>query len=775
MRDVYIGPIKAVLDFLDNSTMDFILCVSKDNLSKPLPSNVIQLDFGDTVDTDDPAAFSAQLAAEVASFLRRPDARPKLFVCCDCGVSRSAALAAAIRCADGEPHFHNPDLAIWLDPNYMPNPLVYRLTRQALDAPITEDALNTRLTLNATARRKVFSRNTTQTGAAEAKEDCYDKWVQEDIGKAKCNGGIVTTYPVDLGKYCWQVGNIFVFFNPYSPAHTPQTCRPIGRLHPDERRLELISPGHVDKIQKKDFDFVYIPATESRIPENIFEPGIIIETPIWSYARYYAEQHGIPVHAYLCDDEDFVPYGEYKSIKDVLEKQTFQCVKKITIDPKLLWREIYAFLNACSNVDEYRIVGDSDNGPLRVRLGVLHGRWGLDLYRIPPKLKGDLALLPGVALLQPHAFFQSELSHILLPDTICSIKGRVFTECPNLEELSLPASVISIGNQRDLDSPVADCPKLQTITVDPANPKYFSIDGVLYCKENGYLLTYPTGKSGPFDTPDFVLEYASDAFCGCRNLTSIRLGANVTRIGNGAFVGCTSLTELHLHAQIEQLDLFALSGCTKLKDIYIDNPALDILFTDDAAILNFRKQTFFSDNDTLIDCTALIELHLQAQVKPVDLLAITGCTDLKDIYVDDPSLDILLVDDESFLRYCKKRFLHTFNQGHLTIHAPAESTAANFAEQCALKFEPMYNGQRKQIELVCSNDVMDAIIDKFGKDVTVLENDMQSFRAVVNTAVGHVFYSWVFGFAGKVTIKSPDDVKKSYATMVKQAAQSLIE
>ena len=69
MRDVYIGPIKAVLDFLDNSTMDFILCVSKDNLSKPLPSNVMQLDFGDTVDADDPAAFSAQLAAEVASRL----------------------------------------------------------------------------------------------------------------------------------------------------------------------------------------------------------------------------------------------------------------------------------------------------------------------------------------------------------------------------------------------------------------------------------------------------------------------------------------------------------------------------------------------------------------------------------------------------------------------------------------------------------------------------------------------------------------------------------
>ena len=70
----------------------------------------------------------------------------------------------------------------------------------------------------------------------------------------------------------------------------------------------------------------------------------------------------------------------------------------------------------------------------------------------------------------------------------------------------------------------------------------------------------------------------------------------------------------------------------------------------------------------------------------------------------------------------------------------------------------MYNGQRKQIELVCSNDVMDAIIDKFGKDVHVLANDMKSFRAIVSTATGPVFYSWVFGFSGSVSIKAPEDV-----------------
>lgn len=85
----------------------------------------------------------------------------------------------------------------------------------------------------------------------------------------------------------------------------------------------------------------------------------------------------------------------------------------------------------------------------------------------------------------------------------------------------------------------------------------------------------------------------------------------------------------------------------------------------------------------------------------------------------------------------------------------------------------MYNGDRKQIELVCKNDLMDAIIDKFGKDVKVLANDMKSFRAIVTTATGPVFYSWVFGFGGHVAIRAPEDVKEEYAHLVLEAAEAI--
>ena len=85
----------------------------------------------------------------------------------------------------------------------------------------------------------------------------------------------------------------------------------------------------------------------------------------------------------------------------------------------------------------------------------------------------------------------------------------------------------------------------------------------------------------------------------------------------------------------------------------------------------------------------------------------------------------------------------------------------------------MFNSQREEVELICDNEVMDSIIDRFGEDVTTYAYNMTSFRVVVNIAVSHVFYSWVFGFGGKVKIKGPDHVKEKYAEMLRDAVTGL--
>ena len=71
--------------------------------------------------------------------------------------------------------------------------------------------------------------------------------------------------------------------------------------------------------------------------------------------------------------------------------------------------------------------------------------------------------------------------------------------------------------------------------------------------------------------------------------------------------------------------------------------------------------------------------------------------------------------------------------------------------------------------LICENDVIDNLIDKFGTGVKTSRVDKEHFRAIVNVAVNHVFFSWVFGFENKVQIESPREVKYQYIDMLNKA------
>ena len=78
----------------------------------------------------------------------------------------------------------------------------------------------------------------------------------------------------------------------------------------------------------------------------------------------------------------------------------------------------------------------------------------------------------------------------------------------------------------------------------------------------------------------------------------------------------------------------------------------------------------------------------------------------------------------------------------------------------------MFGTEATPVELICSNDVMDAVLDKFGKNVMTYDYDEDHFCAMVDVAVSNVFFSWVFGFGGKVSINSPENVREQYRKLV---------
>ena len=78
----------------------------------------------------------------------------------------------------------------------------------------------------------------------------------------------------------------------------------------------------------------------------------------------------------------------------------------------------------------------------------------------------------------------------------------------------------------------------------------------------------------------------------------------------------------------------------------------------------------------------------------------------------------------------------------------------------------MFGTDYTSVTLLCANDVVDSIFDRFGKGIKIEPVGEEHFRTTVDLAVSNVFYSWVFGFGGKVKIEGPDEVRSEYRQML---------
>ena len=78
----------------------------------------------------------------------------------------------------------------------------------------------------------------------------------------------------------------------------------------------------------------------------------------------------------------------------------------------------------------------------------------------------------------------------------------------------------------------------------------------------------------------------------------------------------------------------------------------------------------------------------------------------------------------------------------------------------------MYSGEVKDVSMVFTNDIMSAVIDRFGRDIIVHHEDKDHFKISVAVAVSPQFYGWVFGLGKKVRIVAPEDVRQGYLDMM---------
>lgn len=87
-----------------------------------------------------------------------------------------------------------------------------------------------------------------------------------------------------------------------------------------------------------------------------------------------------------------------------------------------------------------------------------------------------------------------------------------------------------------------------------------------------------------------------------------------------------------------------------------------------------------------------------------------------------------------------------------------ELTGKALNEHASRLFQ-MYAGDAVNVKLRFHRDLVNVVIDRFGKDTMLIpDDDGEHFNFVVNVAVSPMFLSWVIGFGSKAKIVHPPEV-----------------
>lgn len=184
----------------------------------------------------------------------------------------------------------------------------------------------------------------------------------------------------------------------------------------------------------------------------------------------------------------------------------------------------------------------------------------------------DLVIPEGVTTLYWYSFNTCRnLETVTLPDSLEFIDGWAFERCSKLKTINVPANVTRING-----GAFAQNSSMTSITCDPANKNYVSVDGVLFTKDMKELVAYPGGIQGGYTVPATVNHIGDAAFYGALGLDSVTILGNLDFIGFEAFAECSKLTDVAIRDGVNYVGYWAFRGCDGIKTLTVPQSVTNI-------------------------------------------------------------------------------------------------------------------------------------------------------------------------------------------------------
>jgi hypothetical protein len=251
----------------------------------------------------------------------------------------------------------------------------------------------------------------------------------------------------------------------------------------------------------------------------------------------------------------------------------------------------------CTKVNAFDVA--DANTVFSVKDGILYSKDGKTLVLYPPAAnEGASFTIPSdVRVIEGSAFAGTGLKSVIVSEGVEEIGGSAFYFAYNLESISLPSTLKTLGSYAFLD-----CAALKEANI----PENTEVGAFVF--RNCTALTSVTLPSRMDAIPEGLFD-------SCSALTAITLPEGITEIGQFAFNYCLKLSALDIPETVRTIGAYAFRNCQLLKNI-------DISFVTDLGDFAFQN------------CKAMTDADISG-LSEIPAFAFQGCTVLSDVKYSD--------------------------------------------------------------------------------------------------------------------------------------------
>lgn len=269
-----------------------------------------------------------------------------------------------------------------------------------------------------------------------------------------------------------------------------------------------------------------------------------------------------------------------------------------------------------------------------------------------------------VSTIAGRALWAEHIEKLIIPEGVTTLAGAV--DCRALIELSLPSTLVNIGELSSDYYPFQGCGNLQKITISKKNPVYAVENNCVYNRETKELLYYPiAAKAKKVSTPKGIEKIASYAFYKTQYLETLVISEGVSSMGDYAIMECEKLKQIDIPATLDISDEWKIRDCNELVKLTVkkDNPYNQVI--NNALINTIHNRLLllpakannkdYTIPDTIIEignhaiynCNNLKALHIPGNVEFISKHAIEDCRFLDTLTIEE---GVLYAYNESILR-----------------------------------------------------------------------------------------------------------------------------